>query len=631
MLIGNGLSSATYIDSEFLSNMKKNIIVFGFLLSFFLSGAQALSVAWTKNAGAAGRDIAMSQVLDATGNIYVTGKFEGTVDFDPGPGLFNLTSAGAEDVFVLKLDTSGNFVWVKALGGSNGEVGWSINLDASGNIYTAGLFSGAAEDFDPGTGVFNLPYSGQQDIFISKLDPSGNFLWAKSIGGAGIDMASAVTIDSQDNIVLTGYYSGTVDFDPSITTYTLGNNSLGVGFSDIFVLKLNFLGNFVWAKGVGGVANDAGKGITTDQSGNVYMIGSFVATADFDPGPGINNITSLGAEESCILKLDASGNYLWAKIQSGPGQDIGYSIKISTSGNIYTCGLFGSTADFDPGPGSFTISSNGGYDIFVSKLDPAGNFLWARGMGGTSFDVANSLAIDAFDNVYLTGSFFGTVDFNPGTAIFNLTSSGSRDIFILRLNAQGNFDWGGKMGGFYDDMGYSMNVDAAGNVYTAGCFQNTSNFNPFTGTITLISAGAEDLYVQKINQCTLLTASITPSHVSCNNGNNGWAVINATGSSSYQYHWTPGGVQLHHRFLQAVRRHDQAQSEIGPGVPARAPAQSRDPGPRQGGAHLPEHPAIRRHDGSGKPDGGTAQHPDARLGFYCHRHLQLPDLCTRQP
>src|SRR5262249_36288313 len=155
-----------------------------------------------------------SIAVDASGNVYTTGYFTGTADFDPDAGVFNLTAAGSFDIFVSKLSASGNFVWAKVMGGGSDDLGQSISVDASGNVCTTGYFTGTA-DFDPGAGVFNLTAAGYYDIFVSKLDASGNFAWAKAIGGTGGDEGYSIAIDSSGNVYTTGAFGGTVDFDPN--------------------------------------------------------------------------------------------------------------------------------------------------------------------------------------------------------------------------------------------------------------------------------------------------------------------------------------------------------------------------------------------------------------------------------
>lgn len=197
--------------------------------------------------------------------------------------------------------------WAKAMGGVNMDRGYSIAIDGYGNVYTTGNLEGTV-DFDPGPGKFNLTSAGNKDIFISKLDPSGNFLWAISMGGLSWDEGLAIELDASGNVYTTGSFSGTVDFDPGIGIFNLTSGGL-------FISKLDNLGNFIWAKGLG--PSIYGYSISLDDSGNVYTTGRFGWTADFDPGPGTFNLTSAGMGDIFISKLDSSGNFLWAKSMGG--------------------------------------------------------------------------------------------------------------------------------------------------------------------------------------------------------------------------------------------------------------------------------------------------------------------------
>ncbi len=411
------------------------------LLLFAYGQARAQDYAWAKRMGGTGGDVARSVVVDASGNVYTTGAFNGTVDFDPGAGTANLTSAGVDDVFVSKLDASGNYLWAKRMGGTGSDVARSVVVDASGNVYTTGAFNGTV-DFDPGAGTANLTSAGGEDIFVSKLNASGNHLWAKRMGGTTGEAGYGIAVDASGNVYTTGYFLGTADFDPGAGTANLTS----AGVDDVFVSKLDASGNYLWAKGMGGTSIDIGYGIAVDASGNVYTTGSFNGTVDFDPGAGTANLTSAGGDDVFVSKLNASGNYLWAKRMGGTSIDIGYGIAVDASGNVYTTGSFIGTVDFDPGAGTANLTSAGGEDIFVSKLDASGNHLWAKRMGGTSVDIGYGIAVDAAGNVYTTGYFFFTVDFDPGASTANLISAGIGDIFVSKLslpsvpeiNLQGN-------------------------------------------------------------------------------------------------------------------------------------------------------------------------------------------------
>lgn len=385
---------------------------------------------WARRIGGTGNDESYSVVVDAAGNVYTTGYFEGTVDFDPGVGTSNLTTAGGTDTFVLKLDSNGDFVWAKSIRGTNNSGGIGIALDNSGNVHTVGYFSGTV-DFDPGAGTINLASAGSFDVFVLKLDNSGDYVWAKRMGRTLSDFPSAIALDASGNVHTTGTFEGTnVDFDPGVGTAYLSS----AGSKDIFVSKLDSSGDFVWAKKLGGTDFDYVNSIAVDASENVYTAGRFKSTADFDPGAGASNLTSAGDADIFVSKLDSSGDFVWAKRMGGTGYDEANGIALDALGNVYTAGEYLGTADFDPGAGTSELTSAGNRDIFVSKLDSSGDFVWAQGLGSTGSDRSDAMAADASGNVYATGTFQSTVDFDPGAGTSNLTSVGSSDIFVLSIS-----------------------------------------------------------------------------------------------------------------------------------------------------------------------------------------------------
>jgi len=327
---------------------------------------------------------------------------------------------------------SGAQTTVSVFGGSSFDIGNSIAVDSGGNIFTVGVFEDTA-DFDPGAGVTNLTSAGAYDVFVSKLDSTGALLWAKSFGGSSSDVGNSIAVDSSGNVYTTGYFQGTVDFDPGAGT----TNLTSAGAYDIFVLKLDSTGSLLWAKSFSGSSFDLGRSIAVDSSGNVYTTGNFLSTVDFDPGVGVTNLTSAGSDDVFVSKLDSTGSLLWAKSFGGSSIDTGYSITVDSSGSIYTTGLFEDTVDFDPGVGVTNLTSLGDYDVFVSKLDSTGSLLWAKSFGGSSSDTGRSLAINSSENVYTTGNFLSTVDFDPGVGVTNLTSSGGADVFVLKLFPSG--------------------------------------------------------------------------------------------------------------------------------------------------------------------------------------------------
>ncbi|MFI5218676.1 MAG: SBBP repeat-containing protein [Bacteroidia bacterium] len=386
---------------------------------------------WAKSMGGIDYDYGQSLATDAAGNVYLTGPFYDTVDFDPGPGIFNLVSAGNRDLFILKLDAAGNFIWADRIGNFADDYAKAVITDNSGNIFITGYFTDTV-DFDPGPGTFSLVSAGVSDIFILKLNTSGNFVWAKSMGGAFYDMGQSIIMEASGEFIYsTGQFMGTADFDPGTGNFNL----TAAGYFDIFVLKIDTAGNFVWAKRMGGSGgDDIGVSVSTDGYGNVYTTGNFLGVADFDPGPATYTLASVD-HDIFISRLDSSGNFSWAKRIGSSNWDYGNAICTDAIGNVYTTGYFHLVVDFDPGTGTFNMQSLGFEDIFISMLDSSGNFVWARRIGGTSGDEGLSITRDASGNIYTTGLYESTVDFNTDTAaIFNITSSGASDIFVHKLS-----------------------------------------------------------------------------------------------------------------------------------------------------------------------------------------------------
>ncbi len=475
--------------------MKKALAFFVFLVSSLAANAQIPNFTWAKSIGDSLWDIGYSIAVDGSGNVYTTGVFRGTVDFDPGAGVTNLSAGGSSDIFISKLNAFGNFVWAKNIGGAQDHNGNSIAVDKAGCVYTTGRFVGSS-DFDPGVGVYNLSTSGASDIFISKLDSSGNFVWAKNFGGAWYDGGQSIVIDALANIYITGKFEDTADFDPGAGIFNLAS----VGAQDVFICKIDSSGNFVWAKGMGGALLDMGQSIAIDTLTNIYITGTFSGTADFDPSASNYSLASIGAGDVFISKLDAFGNFVWAKGLGGANDDIGRSIAVDLSGNVFTTGYFEGTGDFDPNAGVYNLSSNGIRDIFVSKLESSGNFVWAKSIGGPGDDDGMYICLDNSGSVYTTGYFRDTVDFDPNIGIFNLASIGEGDIFISKLDASGNFEWAKSIGGTSSDIGRSMVIDSAYNVYVTGNFRLTADFDPGIGIFNIVSEGGEDVFIHKMSQ-----------------------------------------------------------------------------------------------------------------------------------
>jgi Secretion system C-terminal sorting domain len=479
-------------------NKLKLLLLFTFL---GVKGVNAQTFQWAKRfAAKTNFSAGYCNTVDASGNVYSVGEFFGTVDFDPNAGVANLTDTPGGRYYVSKLTSAGNYVWAKNFGaGSITPKAYCITTDPAGNVYIAGVFNGNV-DFDPGAGTFILngppPYPAN---FLLKLNSAGNFLWAVSYSSAG--MVSSIFTDASNNVYVVGSFNAVMDFDPGAGVY----NITPAGY-DVFITRLTSAGAFAWAKKIGGAANDRAAGGSIDAAGNLYVSGFFAGTADFDPGTAVSNLTaaSTAGYDAFVTKLNAAGNFTWARRMGGTASTtMSSNVDIDGSGNVYLSGHFsGGTADFDPGAGVSNLTSTGTgsiYDIFICKLTSAGNFVWARRIGGANAEWCSGMNVSAIGHVFLGGDFDGTVDFDPGAGTQNRTSAGNSDMFIMMLNTSGNYGWVWTMGSAGDDNLAYLTVDGSNNIYSTGAFTNTVDFNGGSGTFNLTASINRNAFVHKLS------------------------------------------------------------------------------------------------------------------------------------
>ena len=318
-----------------------------------------------------GQDSVEGLAVDASDNLYCTGFFSDTVDFDPGVGVGSATSNGGNDVFLTKFDGAGNLLWRATFGGSGRDRAVSITVDGSGNAYVTGVFEGTV-DFDPGIGTAFRTSVGPSDVFVARFSPSGDLDWVSSVGGASTQVPTDIAVDASGATYTIGSFSGTVDFDPSAAT----QNRNSAGDEDVFLLKLDAMGAFVWVGRFGLGDDDRGEGVDVDAAGNVYITGTYRGDVDFDPSPSVEPRGITGGSAVFVCKYDTNRVFEWS-VDAGRG--FGSAIARDGVGNLYVCGRFGSIGgvDFDPGPAVYQLEPFGGNsDHFVWKLTEDGEFVW---------------------------------------------------------------------------------------------------------------------------------------------------------------------------------------------------------------------------------------------------------------
>lgn len=451
---------------------------------------------WSNQAGGTNFDVGSALEFDAAGNIFSTGLFRRTVDFDPGPGVFNLIAPGSyPNVFVQKLDTAGNFIWAKSIGGNGHDVAYDIAIDPLGNIYLTGMFQESA-DFDPGPGVHTLYSQGYFDAFVCKLDSAGNLIWARSMGNGSEEQGRSIAVDNSGNVYTAGMFEFDVDFNPGLAdadTFTLQGS-----FNDVFIQKLDADGNFLWARRFGELYNDNVTDLKITPDGQILVFGHVTGTPKYGTIAATDSITVNGTDPF-LLRIDPDGQLVWAKHFGGPLLDQAFFMQLDADGNIYTGGSFAGTADLDPGPGLFEFSTPAWTrGNFLQKLDPDGNFLWAM-QYATGVSPAG-LEIDADDNLILMGTLQGTADLDPGPAVQYFTALGDYDYFVQKLDTDREQVWVQVSGGPNTEGFSDLRIDTSGAIFLIGGFRDSIDVNPAPESTILKSKGLDDIFLLKWQQ-----------------------------------------------------------------------------------------------------------------------------------
>ncbi len=440
--------------------MKQATLIFLLLGAILALVAQTSAWEWAVSGGGTVNDYCSEICADPAGNSYTTGSFQGTAYF----GSFTITSAGTQDVFVAKTDNAGNYVWVVRGGGADGDQGWAIARDSSGNIFVSGYFAGTAT-----FGTHSVTSVGQFDMFVAKLDPDGNWLWAVSGGSVYYDHSYGVSTDGAGNCYATGYFNGTATFGP----FTLTGPAF---WGSIWVAKLDPAGNWLWAVSGGGPSTDGSESIATDSAGYSCITGYFEGTSTF----GTHSVTSFGNNDILVAKLDPDGNWLWASNAGGSFPEGGRSVAVDSDGKCYITGSFSSeNAAF----GTQIIHGDGwDYEVFAACLDGDGNWLWANGTTPLDYDddSGEDIIPDGYGNCYITGSINGTAIFGTTT----LTSYGLSDIFVAKLDNTGNWVWAmqaGSASSSFGDAGTAIAIASDTHVLVSG----SCSVNCVFGSITL--------------------------------------------------------------------------------------------------------------------------------------------------
>ncbi len=420
---------------------------------------------WSKRFGGSGKDRGLSVAVNGSGDVIVTGYFEGIADFGGGP----LSSAGDCDIFVAYFDATGAHRWSKRFGSTGEDWGTAVAVDSSGAVTVAGYFKGTA---DVGGGP--VTSAGDKDLFVASFTSMGAHRWSRRVGGAGQDFPQGLAVDPGGNVTVTGWFEGSVDFGG-------GALSTDGALADIFVASYDHAtGAHRWSKRLGGGGEEWGFAVAADANGNVSITGRFNDPMDLGGG----TLTSAGLWDVFLASYGPTGAHRWSKRFGGTGGDWSGGLTADGSGNVTVTGNLEGTVDFGGGP----LTSAGLGDIFIASYGPTGAYRWARRFGDVAVDYGRGVAADASGNVIVTGACEGTIDLGGGL----LSSLGARDIFVASYDPTGAHRWSKRFGGpGAGDWGFGVALGTGGQVALTGQFEGTADF----GTGSLTSAGDVDAFL----------------------------------------------------------------------------------------------------------------------------------------
>jgi hypothetical protein len=408
---------------------------------------------------------ALSVAIDNSGNVIAAGTVKGTVDFGGGP----ITTPPEGSYFVTKRNSAGEHLWTKLFGDPLYS-STKIAIDPSGNVFIS-CVSSQGTDFGGG------PLNGADDfdIYVAKLDPTGNHVWSKTFGSIGPDTSDGIRITPKGTLLLAGNFSGSITFGGGEFT----NND---NFTDFYLAEFNTGGDHVWSKSYQGSASLPPFDMELDSLGNIIIGGGFFGKeVNFggDPLAGVSGM------EIFLAKFDATGNHIWSKRFGGTASQSINDLVIDAADNIYIVGQFSASFDL----GGSTLPYQGGSDAFVARLGPAGNHLWSKPFGDSLNQLAQSVATDSSGKVIVGGTMTGIADFGGGP----LTAK-DQDIFLVTLTSSGDHVWSRRFGETDAQIISDIATDGSGNLAVIGQFQGSIDF----GGTQLTTAGSTDVFIAKL-------------------------------------------------------------------------------------------------------------------------------------
>jgi hypothetical protein len=493
----------------------KNLTTFTILFILVSIQIQAQQLDWSRSLGSSSTPKAASVREDVDRNVYIASQISGNVDVDPGPDTI-FTHSFNNGLLVEKLDPQGNYVWHFYISQSLVQIApLCMQFTDDSHFLLVGYSSGKI-DLDPGPDSTFFDGSG---LFIAKYDTSASLMWMKSIQNAGMsgpEMNTYFNLDQAGNIYLIGNGYTSSDFDPDTPVVSLTHNG-------VFFAKYDSTGQFIFVKGLPGYANIYGIDILCDKADNIYVCGSFDDQMDIDPSPDTVPLVAAGSNgynDIFIAKYTPTGDLNWDFSIGNVALDDNNMFALDDSANIYLTGNYtaGSLTqvDFDPGPATHSLTSVG-YDIFIAKYDSSRNYQWVRKISGTGDQRFKSMRRSANGNIYMTGEYMNTTDFDPGTGNTNTQANqNSRDVFTAVYDNNGNYMNSMHIGSPNADYVWDMELTNSFGFYLLGVYQDTLDCDPDTTISNLIGDQNNNIFIAKYSWPVLsMNENVEVNEIKC--------------------------------------------------------------------------------------------------------------------
>jgi hypothetical protein len=490
-----------------LNRMLAPKTVFFILVMGCLHIAAQPSVQWSQQISGKGHQWISDVVADASGNIYVAGDFQDTCIFYQYPEAVKLIPKGGDGLFVAKYTAQGKLMWIKQLGGEGDIEAGKLVLDPFGNIYFSGSFTPTLFVVDdPGVATI-ICREGKNNTYICKLTGEGKVLWLKHFQSEYHNDPGDMAIDTKGNLVCMGRFETMVDLDPGegvkickISRYERSYEWPNASGFEVFVVKLDCSGNLLWSHHLAATGDCFGYGVEVDANDQVYCTGTYDGNLFIYDQPHISALPSNSSNSSFVLKMDAMGKIRWNRSLATADVDLwADDMLIDADGNIYLQGIFRNDATFSSKMYKGYINSNGDLDFFLCCLNKYGEVMWVKQFGGEESDHCNDFCLDDQSNIYLSGHFYKSVDFDPGVNQHIETAKNGENLFVLKLDKRGDFQWVYTAGGQGKGQvwSYALSWNKISGLCMSGYF-GTSKLE-LGGNNILVNGGSYDTFIATIN------------------------------------------------------------------------------------------------------------------------------------